>query len=725
MLENLISKIEKFTPHCDVELVVRAYNFAENAHQGQYRKSGESYFIHPVEVATILIELRLDSSTVAAGLLHDVIEDTDYGYEKIKSEFGEEVADLVDGVTKITRLNFSSKEEREAENLRKMVLAMAKDIRVILIKLADRLHNMRTLQHHREEKRKEKATETLEIYAPLAGRLGISRIKWELEDLCLKFLDPKAYYQLIDTVDKTREDREGFINDIIGQLKEKLHDFDIKNEITGRPKHFYSIYRKMTSQNKSFEEIFDFLAVRILVDSVKDCYGVLGVVHTIWKPIPGRFKDYVAMPKANMYQSLHTTVIGPQGDPFEIQIRTWDMHKIAEYGIAAHWKYKEGKTEGVKEQTDSKLAWLRQMIEWEKEVKDPKEFLESLKIDLFTNEVFVFTPQGEVVNLPLGSTPIDFAYKIHSGVGNKCIGAKVDGRIVPLDYELKNGNIVEILTSSSSMGPSRDWLNIVKSSQARTKIRQWFKKERREENLEKGQEIIDKEIKRLSLNITQASLQKVIASIAKKHGFSNSDDLYAAIGYGGISLTQVMPRIKEIARKEISQASPEKEASAKIRDREVHKKKKEKRNQGVKVKGIDNIMVRFAKCCNPVPGDDIAGYITRGRGVSIHRKDCINLVNSEDAEERYIEVEWDVDKAIAFQVEIQIKAIDRKGLLSDITTALSEIKISINNLNARVTKEGISILNMGLEVNDTDHLEELIKKLKNLSGIIDISRVTT
>jgi len=690
MLENLISKIEEYNPQCDVELIIRAYNYAENAHQGQYRKSGERYFIHPVEVAKILIELQMDNSTIAAGLLHDVIEDTDYGYDKIRKEFGEEIADLVEGVTKLTRLSFNSKEERQAENLRKMVLAMAKDIRVILIKLADRLHNMRTLKFQSTEKQKEKATETLEIFAPIAHRLGISRLKWELEDLCLRYIDPDGYYELVEKVAKKRREREEFISNVINNLKYKLDDFDIEHEITGRPKHFYSIYRKMTYQGKSFDEIFDFLAVRVLVNSVKDCYGVLGVVHTIWKPIPGRFKDYIAMPKANMYQSLHTTVIGPHGDPFEIQIRTVEMHQIAEYGIAAHWKYKEGRVADVEQQTDMKLAWLRQMLEWEKEVKDPKEFMESLKIDLFTNEVFVFTPKGEVVNLPTGSTPIDFAYKIHSGVGNKCVGAKVDGRIVPIDYKLKNGNIVQILTSSNSMGPSRDWLKIVKSSQAKSKIKQWFKKERREENIDKGQEIIEKEIKRLGLSVPAAVLQKLLANMAKKLGFANEDDLYAAIGYGGITLSQVMPKIKDASRKETPPENVEKEIQS--IPKENNRKKKESLSQGVSVKGIDNILVRFARCCSPVPGDTIVGYITRGRGVSIHREDCVNIVDNAEIMDRFIEVEWDIDKDIGFQVEIQVKATDRKGLLSELTIVLAEAKIPINALNARVTKERTALL---------------------------------
>lgn len=723
MLGNLINKIEEYNPQCDVELIIKAYNYAQNAHQGQYRKSGEDYFIHPVEVAKILIELQMDNSTIAAGLLHDVIEDTEYGYDKIKKEFGEEIADLVEGVTKLTRLSFNSKEERQAENLRKMVLAMAKDIRVILIKLADRLHNMRTLKYQSPEKQKEKALETLEIFSPIAHRLGISRIKWELEDLCLRYIDPEGYYDLVEKVAKKRRDREDFISDVIKTLKDKLDDFDIENEITGRPKHFYSIYRKMTYQGKSFDEIFDFLAVRILVNNVKDCYGALGVVHTIWKPIPGRFKDYIAMPKANMYQSLHTTVIGSQGDPFEIQIRTIEMHQIAEYGIAAHWKYKEGKANTVENQTDMKLAWLRQMLEWEKEVKDPKEFMESLKIDLFTNEVFVFTPKGEVINLPTGSTPVDFAYKIHSGVGNKCVGAKVDGRIVPIDYKLKNGNIVQILTSSNSAGPSRDWLKIVKSSQAKTKIKQWFKKERREENIDKGQEIIEKEIRRLGLIITTSSLQKLLLGMAKKLGFSNEEDLYAAIGYGGITLTQVMPKIKEVAKKEVVHENIEKEVQP--LPKESPKKKKENISQGVRVKGIDNIMVRFARCCNPVPGDDIVGYITRGRGVSIHRSDCPNIVDNAEIVDRFMEVEWDIGKAIEFQVEIQIKATDRKGLLSEVTLMLAEAKIPINALNARTTKERTAVFNMVLEISDIENLNKLMQKLKKLQGVTDVFRVTT
>lgn len=725
MLENLIAMIEEYNPQCDVELIIRAYNFAESSHEGQYRKSGERYFIHPVEVAKILVELQMDSTTIAAGLLHDVIEDTNNDYNKIKAIFGEEIAELVEGVTKLTRLSFESKEERQAENLRKMFIAMAKDIRVILIKLADRLHNMRTLKYQTDEKKKEKAIETLEIFAPIAHRLGISRIKWELEDLCLRYIDPEGYYDLVEKVAKKRQERENFINEVIRQLKEKLADFHIENEISGRPKHFYSIYRKMTYQGKSFDEIFDFLAIRVLVDNVKDCYGALGVVHTMWKPIPGRFKDYIAMPKPNMYQSIHTTVIGPKGEPFEIQIRTWEMHQIAEYGIAAHWKYKENITTNKATDIDDKLAWLRQMLEWEKEMKDPKEFMESLKIDLFTNEVFVFTPKGKVINLPTGATPIDFAYKIHSDIGNRCVGAKVDGRIVPIDYKLKNGNIVEILTSSHSNGPSRDWLKIVKSSQAKTKIKQWFKKERREENVSRGREILEKEVKRQGLNPNEALQNKLLNSIAKKLSLNNEEDLFAAIGYGGITLAQVVPKIKKNIKKELIQLQDTQDKELPLPNKNHDQKKKGKPGQGVTVKGIDNILVRFSRCCNPVPGDEIVGYITRGRGVSIHRKDCPNLYENTEATERFIEVEWDVSKPISFQAEIQIKAADRKGLLSELTIILSEAKVTVNALNARTNKERIAVLNLVLEVSSIDDLNKLMEKLKTVKGVLDVFRVIT
>ncbi|MDW7672388.1 MAG: bifunctional (p)ppGpp synthetase/guanosine-3',5'-bis(diphosphate) 3'-pyrophosphohydrolase [Bacillota bacterium] len=724
MLENLVTLIEEYNPQCDVELIIRAYQYAESAHEGQYRKSGDRYFSHPVEVAKILIKMQMDSSTIAAGLLHDVLEDTPNSYEKMKSEFGVEIAELVEGVTKLTKMSFDSQEEKQAENLRKMFVAMAKDIRVVLIKLADRLHNMRTLKYQSDDKKKEKARETLEIFAPIAHRLGISRIKWELEDLSLLYMDPDGYYSLVERVAKKRKDREDFINQVIHELDGKLKEFDIQNEIYGRPKHFYSIYKKMVNQGREFEEIFDFLAIRVIVESIKDCYGVLGVVHTIWKPIPGRFKDYIAMPKPNMYQSLHTTVIGPKGDPFEIQIRTSEMNQIAEYGIAAHWKYKENQSTKDTSTIDEKLAWLSQMMEWEKETKDPKEFMESLKIDLFTNEVFVFTPKGKVIDLPAGATPIDFAYKIHSDIGNKCVGAKVDGRIVPLSYKLKNGNIVEVLTSSNSNGPSRDWLKIVQSSQAKTKIKQWFKKERREENIHKGKDMLEQNVKRMNVPVQIALNPKTLHAVAKRMSLSSEEDLYATLGYGGITLAQILPKIREYIKKEVPAEELEKWIPP-TQKKESDKKHPVKKSQGVSVKDIDNIMVRFSKCCSPVPGDEIVGYITRGRGVSVHRKDCPSLAESPEKDERMIEVEWDTDAQIDFETEIQINATDRKGLLREITQILTDLKVTVNALNARTSKDQSATINIVIETKDIADLEDLMVKLKRMQGIHEVYRVKT
>lgn len=716
MLENLIAKIEQYNPQADLDQVIRAYNFAESAHQGQLRKSGERFFMHPFNVAMILADLHMDSGTIVAGLLHDVIEDTDVTFDKIVKTFGEEVAKLVDGVTKLKKLKFRTKQENQAENLRKMVVAMSEDIRVIIIKLADRLHNIRTLDYMPDSKKKEKAIETLEIYAPIAHRLGISRIKWELEDLSLRYTDPDGYYDLVEKVSKKRKEREENINQIIDMLKKKIVEMDIEGEIFGRPKSFYSIYRKMVYQNKSFEQIFDLTAIRVMVDDVKDCYGVLGTVHTMWKPIPGRFKDYIAMPKPNMYQSLHTTVIGPKGEPFEIQIRTWDMHKIAEFGIAAHWKYKEGKLKS--DEFESKLSWLRQVLEWQKDMNDPTEFMESLKIDVFTDEVFVFTPKGEVINLPAGSTPIDFAYKIHSAVGNNCAGAKVDGRIVPLDYKLKNGNIIEILTSSHNHGPSYDWLKIVKSSQAKSKIKQWFKKEKRDEHINKGKELLEKDVKRQGYKLTEMLKEKWLEKISDKLSFSSADDLYAALGYGSINLPQIMNKLKEYF--EDYYGKKEKEVPT-----EPPKQKKESvPQQGVVVKGIDNVKIRFSKCCNPVPGDEIVGYITRGRGLSLHRKDCPNI-NELSTNERFMDVEWDSNKRTSYQAEIQLKGTDRPGLLTDLTQLVSKADLSMTSLNARTSKEKFALINITLEIKDIDQLKELMKKITNINGVIDVYRVTT
>lgn len=718
LLQNLISRIEQYNPKGNLDLIIKAHNFAETAHEGQMRNSGERFFIHPFNVAMILADLSMDLDTIAAGLLHDVIEDTDVTFDDVANEFSTDIANLVDGVTKLKKLKYRTKQENQAENLRKMVIAMSKDIRVIIIKLADRLHNIRTLEYMPDAKKKEKALETLEIYAPIAHRLGMSKIKWELEDRSLRYLDPEGYYDLVDKVSKKRREREEYINYIINMLRDKLDEMDLEGEINGRPKSFYSIYRKMVYQNKNFEQIFDLTAVRVIVDTVKDCYAVLGAVHTMWKPIPGRFKDYIAMPKANMYQSLHTTLIGPQGEPFEIQIRTWDMHGIAEYGIAAHWKYKEGKLKN--DDFDSKLSWLRQILEWQKDMKDPNEFMESLKIDVFTDEVFVFTPKGEVINLPAGSTPIDFAYKVHTAVGNNCVGAKVNGRIVPIDHKLKNGNIVEILTSAHSNGPSRDWLKAVKSSQAKTKIRQWFKKEKRDENIVKGKELLEKEVKRQGYKLTEILKENWLENICKKLSIKEVDDLYAALGYGSITLSQVVPKLKEYHKEYYSKKEEEKPIVRSVNKNERQYKLK----QGVTIKGIDNIKVRFAKCCNPVPGDDIVGYITRGRGVSVHRKDCPNI-NELEGHGRFIDVDWDTDKKTSYLAEIQLKGTDRSGLLTEVTQLLVQSNLSVTSLNARTNKERVAIINMTLEIKDIDQLTQLMKKIKEIDGVIDVYRVTT
>ncbi|MBP2072622.1 MAG: diphosphokinase / guanosine-3,5-bis(diphosphate) 3-diphosphatase [Thermoanaerobacterium sp.] len=717
MIEKVINKVKEYDKtENDINLILKAYDYALKAHEGQYRNSGEPYIVHPVEVAMILANLELDVSTIASGLLHDVIEDTSITYEDIKNEFGQEIADLVDGVTKLGMIEYKSKVEQQAENMRKMLIAMAKDIRVIMIKLADRLHNMRTLKYLSEEKQKEKAQETLEIYAPIAHRLGMSMIKWELEDLSLRYLHPDDYYSLVEKVAKKRKEREESIKELIDKLKEKLNEIGIKAEVDGRPKHFYSIYKKMKQQNKTFEQIYDLMAVRVIVNTVKDCYGTLGAVHTLWKPMPGRFKDYIAMPKPNMYQSLHTTVIGPKGEPFEIQIRTWDMHRTAEYGIAAHWRYKEGKS--YEDEFDAKLSWLRQLLEWQRELKDAKEFMETLKIDLFTDEVYVFTPKGDVISLPAGSTPIDFAYSIHTEIGHRLNGAKVNGKIVPIDYELKNGDIVEILTTTNSdRGPSRDWLQIVKSSQAKNKIRQWFKKEKREENIERGEEIFYRELKRHGIQQSQLK-GDIMESVLKKLNMHSEEDLFAAIGFGGLALNQIIPRIKEELKQIESENKKQNTPVVEI------KRKPKIGGMGVIVKGEDNVMVRFSKCCSPVPGDEIVGYVTKGRGVSIHRKDCPNIKDYVYDKNRIIEVEWDQGKNIAYQADIQIMANDRYGLLTDVTSILADIKISVRAVNARTTKDNVAIINLTLEITSREQLEKIMNKLKALDGVTDVYRIS-
>ncbi|OZV10707.1 (p)ppGpp synthetase [Tissierella sp. P1] len=719
MLENLLLKIEQYNPQADLSLIVKAYNFAQSAHAGQVRNSGENFFVHPFNVAMILADLNMDTATIVAGLLHDVIEDTEISHETIAEEFGIEIADLVEGVTKLKKLQYKTKQENQAENLRKMVLAMANDIRVIIVKLADRLHNMRTLEYMRDEKRKEKALETLEIYAPLAHRLGISKIKWELEDLSLRYLDPVNYYDLVERVSKRRQEREAYVKNIIETLSNKLDEVNIKYDISGRPKNFYSIYKKMVHQGKAFEQIFDLTAIRVIVDNIKDCYEVLGIVHNLWKPLPGRFKDYIAMPKPNMYQSIHTTVIGMKGEIFEVQIRTWEMHRTAEYGIAAHWKYKEGSNKS--DNFDDKLTWLRQLLEWQSDLNDPKDFMETLKIDFFTDEVFVFTPKGDVINLPDGSTPIDFAYRVHTEVGNKCVGAKVDGRIVPLNYRLKNGNIVEVITSANSNGPSRDWIKIVKSTQAKTKIRQWFKAKEKDFNIIRGKELLEKEVKRLGYKSSEILKDEWIKNIASKVSINSIDDLYAAIGYGSITLNQVISKLRT-QYNEYYKITDEK-AFVESKIQQTTQNKISKPTQGIKIKGVDNIKIRFSKCCNPVPGDEVVGYITRGRGVSVHRTDCPNITMSDDAE-RFIEVEWDFQKKASYPAEIQIKASDRSGLLAEITQKITDSDLGVISLNARTSKDKIVFINVTLEIKDIEELRDLMRKIKRIRNVMDVYRVT-
>ncbi|NLK85935.1 MAG: bifunctional (p)ppGpp synthetase/guanosine-3',5'-bis(diphosphate) 3'-pyrophosphohydrolase [Clostridiaceae bacterium] len=722
--KKLVNKINKYNPGCDTTLLDKAYGMAKKAHEGQFRESGEPYIIHPVEVAHILADLELDCTAIIAGLLHDTVEDTNCTYEEIRELFGEDTAMLVDGVTKLDKIPYTTKEEQQAENLRKMFLAMAKDIRVILIKLADRQHNMNTLKFMPHDKQIEKARETLEIYAPLAHRLGISKVKWGLEDSCLRYLHPKEYYDLVEKIAKKRKEREAYISSIIAEINEKTTELGIETQIDGRPKHFYSIFRKMQAQNKTLDQIYDLFAVRVIVNSVKDCYAVLGLVHELYKPMPGRFKDYIAMPKPNMYQSLHTTLIGHDGHPFEVQIRTWDMHKVAEVGIAAHWKYKEGSASGRSE-LDNKLAWLRQMLEWQKEASDANEFVETVKVDLFADEVFVFTPKGDVVNLPISSTPIDFAYAIHSAVGNKMMGARVNGEIVKLNYSLKNGDIVEILTSSNVHGPSRDWLKIVKSSQARNKINQWFKKENREENILRGRESIDRELKKQGLQYNQLFKNEWIEIVFKKYNFNSLEDMFSAVGYGGIGASKIVTRLREEYRKTLKpeELREELEKEQLLRqDKDKDRKKKKIPENGVIVKGIANCLVRLSRCCNPVPGDDIIGYITRGRGVSVHRSDCINVANSAGEEERLIEVKWYTASNVAYKADITVMANDRTQLLMEVTNTIGEAKIPLKAMNARTTRDQIALISLTLEITDTEQLDKIIKKLRKVDGVFEVTR---
>jgi GTP pyrophosphokinase len=711
-IAELIERVRRYEPSADGEWLTRVYELATAAHQGQRRVSGESYIEHPLAVAGILADLEVDHQTIAAALLHDVVEDTSITSEQVSAQFGDEVARLVEGVTKLTRIPYQSKEDAQVENLRKMFLAMAKDIRVIIIKLADRLHNMRTLGSLTPAKQQAIARETLDIYAPIAHRLGIWKIKWEIEDECLRYLDQSSYAEIVELVAKTRREREADVEKAIARLRDEFKELKINAEIQGRPKHFYSIYSKI-STGRDFSTIYDLTAIRIIVDTVKDCYAALGAVHAMWTPLPGRFKDYIAMPKPNMYQSLHTTVVGPSGDPLEIQIRTWEMHRTSEYGIAAHWRYKEG---GKADQFENKLSWLRALLEWQKDMRDSRVFMENLKLDLFDTQVFVFSPRGDVYSIPAGGTPLDFAYQVHTDVGNHCVGAKVNGRIVPLDYAMQNGDICEILVNKSSGRPSLDWLSIVKTSSAKHKIKQWFRKERREENVLAGEEALEQELARAGLR-TDVARGALLERIAARLNYASPTDLYAAIGFGDASAQAVANRVREefkhdnvvdltkIGRKPAPRKSP-------------------RRSSGVRIAGVDDVMVRLSKCCSPVPGDPIIGYVTIGRGVSVHRADCPNVAYMNATPERILQSQWLDDAGLTHGVDIEVEADDRSQLVQDIMAVFAELKTQVSSVNARVRKDGVAVTSLTVQIRDLDHLHKLLTKLETLKNVRRVYRVT-
>ena len=732
LYKELINSVLKYHPSTDISMIEKAYKVASEAHEGQKRKSGEPYIIHPLCVAIILADLELDKETIVAGLLHDAVEDTWMTYEEVEKEFGSEVALLVDGVTKLGQLSYSAdKVEVQAENLRKMFLAMAKDIRVILIKLADRLHNMRTLQYMRPEKQQEKARETMDIYAPIAMRLGISKIKVELDDLSLKYLKPEVYYDLVHKVALRKSEREQFVGAIVKEVKKHMDDANIKAQVDGRVKHFFSIYKKMVNQDKTIDQIYDLFAVRILVDTVKDCYAALGVIHEMYKPIPGRFKDYIAMPKPNMYQSLHTTLIGPNGQPFEIQIRTYEMHRTAEYGIAAHGKYKEssdGKAP-VGKSEEEKLNWLRQILEWQRDMSDNKEFMSLLKndLDLFADSVYCFTPQGDVKTLPSGSTPVDFAYSVHSAVGNKMVGARVNGKLVPIEYEIKNGDRIEIITSQNSQGPSRDWLKLVKSTQAKNKINQWFKKELKEDNILKGKEMLAQYARAKGFKIANYTKTQYLEAVLRKYGFRDWDSVLAAIGHGGLKEGQVFNKLVEAYDKENKKNLTDEqvlEAASETQEK-LHIAKSK---SGIVVKGIHDVAVRFSKCCNPIPGDEIVGFVTRGRGITIHRTDCVNVLNmSETDRTRLIEAEWqqpDTKEKEKYMAEIQVYANNRTGLLVDLSKIFTERKIDLRSINSRTSKQEKATISMSFEIGSKEELRSLLEKIRQVESVIDVERTT-
>ncbi|MBT2731451.1 RelA/SpoT family protein [Carnobacterium alterfunditum] len=712
-----------------VAFVKKACDFATNAHRDQFRKSGEPYIIHPIQVAGILAELKMDPVTVATGFLHDVVEDTEYTFEDISREFSPEVAILVDGVTKLGKIKYKSHEEQQAENHRKMLLAMAKDLRVIMVKLADRLHNLRTLKFHRPEKQRQIANETLEVYAPLAHRLGINLIKWELEDTSLRYLNPQQYYRIVHLMNSKREEREAYISDSISKIQESVEELNITADITGRPKHIYSIYRKMRDHKKQFDQIYDLLAIRVIVDSIKDCYAVLGAIHTRWKPMPGRFKDYIAMPKSNMYQSIHTTVIGQYGKPIEVQIRTKEMHAVAEYGVAAHWAYKEGITKKIEDDSDdNKLAWFRDIIELQDDSKDASDFMASVKEDIFKDKVYVFTPKGDVSELPSGAGPLDFAFNIHTEIGNKTIGAKINGKIVPLNYKLKTGDIIEILTSPNSYGPSRDWINLVSTSKAKNKIKRFFKLQDREVNIIKGRDMLEKQLNDMQFQPKNFLTKSNIKMLLERFNFTSEDDLYAAIGFGELTALVIANRLTEKERKDRENEKKVQEVtSIELKPKKEPEKIKVKHEGGIVIQGIDNLLIRISRCCNPVPGDEIVGYITKGRGVSIHRKNCPNVLAAKDAENRLIEVEWEeaTSKSQDYNAELQIIGYNRSGLLNEVLQVVNSMTKNLNNVNGKVDKDKMATITLTVGIQNIAQLDKIVEKIKSIPDVYNVRRMSS
>ena len=725
-INDVINKKKEVTRKVDTKLIMRAYNFANEKHNGQTRKSGEPYIIHPINVAYILAEIGLDEPTICAGLLHDIVEDTPVTYEDLVEEFGEEIANMVQGVTKLSSIQFASVEETQVENYRRMFLAMGKDIRVILIKLADRLHNMRTLKYLKRERQIANAKETLELYAPLANRLGLYSIKAELEDASFKFLHPDEYHELVEGINKKKDERLMFIQKIMDDIRVQLKKNKVEAEVTGRAKHLYSIYRKMKRDNSTLDQIYDLFALRIIVNSVKDCYSALGVVHEMYSPMPGRFKDYIAVPKPNMYQSIHTTLLGEKGTPFEVQIRTWDMHKIAEYGIAAHWAYKEANFLGKGKKnvvvTEDRLAWLRESLEWQQEMQDPEQFMENLKTELFEDEVYVFTPKGAIKVLPKGATPIDFAYMIHAEIGNHMVGCKINSKMMPILTELKSGDIIEIITSDNSKGPSLDWLKFVKSTAARNKINSWFKKERKAENIEKGKESIEREVKRLGLSHEKLFKTEYINPMLNRYKYKDLDEMYAAVGFGANTATKIISRMLIEYRKDNQEQEKDIEEKLEELTKTQSERKKKGSNNGIVVKGIDNCLVRFSRCCNPVPGDEIIGYITKGRGVSVHRKDCFNVNELLKEENRIIDVYWEKEEETDYSVDIEVSANDRMGLLADILNAISKVKINILGVNTKVGKDRIATIGLTVEIKNLNELNTVFKSIRKIDSVYEVRR---